>query len=223
MVEPILISIDGNIGAGKSTFLKHLKTQNPSWHFIDEPVDTWTKFKNENDESLLEVFYKDRKRWSYSFQNCALLTRVRSITKSIKEWQAECKLNPEKAKHNIFITERSVETDYNVFAKMLHDDGSLDKMEWDLYRQWYRFLVQSNQIELAGIIYVNCSPKKCLERIGVRSREGESVIPIEYLSNLHNYHENWIDNTTVPVLNINTESDGYEYPMEEVGKYISRL
>jgi deoxyadenosine/deoxycytidine kinase len=223
MAQPILISIDGNIGAGKSTFLRHLKDKYPEWHFIDEPVDAWTKFKNNQDESLLEVFYKDRHRWSYTFQNCALLTRVRAITKSIKEWQNECKLNPEKAKHNIFITERCVETDYNVFAKMLHDDGSLDKLEWDLYRQWYRFLIQSSNVEVEGIIYVNCSPNKCLERISHRAREGESVIPLDYLSNLHNYHKNWIENTTVPVLDINTECDGYEYPMEEVMKYVSRL
>ena len=223
MAQPILISIDGNIGAGKSTFLRHLKDKYPEWHFIDEPVDAWTKFKNNQDESLLEVFYKDRHRWSYTFQNCALLTRVRAITKAIKEWQAECKLNPEKAKHNIFITERCVETDYNVFAKMLHDDGSLDKLEWDLYRQWYRFLIQSSNVEVEGIIYVNCSPNKCLERISHRAREGESVIPLDYLSNLHNYHKNWIENTTVPVLDINTECDGYEYPMEEVMKYVSRL
>jgi deoxyadenosine/deoxycytidine kinase len=56
-----------------------------------------------------------------------------------------------------------------------------------------------------------------------RAREGESVIPLDYLTNLHNYHKNWIENTTVPVLDINTEIDGYEYPMEEVMKYVSRL
>jgi deoxyadenosine/deoxycytidine kinase len=60
-VKPIILSIDGNIGAGKSTFLNQLKKSYPNWHFVDEPVDTWTKFVNENNESLLEVFYKDRK------------------------------------------------------------------------------------------------------------------------------------------------------------------
>jgi deoxyadenosine/deoxycytidine kinase len=223
MIQPILVSIDGNIGAGKSTFLNSLKENFPQWHFIDEPVDSWTKFKNEHDESLLEVYYKDRHRWSYTFQNCAFLTRIKAITSAIKKWQNECKLNPELAKHNIFITERSVETDYNVFAKMLHDDGSLDKMEWDLYRQWYRYLIQSSGIEVSGIIYVNCSPEKCLARIGNRAREGESIIPLEYLSNLHNYHENWINNTTCSVLNVSTEVDGYDYPLDSVKKYISGL
>jgi deoxyadenosine/deoxycytidine kinase len=86
MPTPIIISIDGNIGAGKTTFLNELKTTHPEWHFIDEPVDSWMKFKNEHGESLLEVFYKDRKRWSYTFQNCAFLTRIRAITKAIEDF-----------------------------------------------------------------------------------------------------------------------------------------
>jgi deoxyadenosine/deoxycytidine kinase len=132
MPTPIIISIDGNIGAGKTTFLNDLKKKYPEWHFIDEPVDSWLKFKNEAGESLLEVYYKDRKRWSYTFQNCAFLTRVRGISKAIKDWKESCILNPENAKHNIFITERCVDTDYNVFAKMLHEDDSLNLMEWNM-------------------------------------------------------------------------------------------
>jgi deoxyadenosine/deoxycytidine kinase len=128
MTTPIIISIDGNIGAGKSTFLNQLKKQFPKFHYVDEPVDTWTKFVNEEGESLLEVFYKDRKRWSYTFQNCAFMTRTRAIVQAIKEWKQKCLIDPEEIKNNVFITERCVETDFNVFAKMLYQDGSLDKM-----------------------------------------------------------------------------------------------
>ena len=34
-MNPIIISIDGNIGAGKSTFLKYLRDNFPNVHFID--------------------------------------------------------------------------------------------------------------------------------------------------------------------------------------------
>lgn len=206
-MEPIIISIDGNIGAGKSTFLNQLKKNFPNWHFVDEPVDTWTKFVNEEGESLLEVFYKDRKRWSYTFQNCAFLTRVRSITKAIKDWKNVCKTNPEEMKNNVFITERSVATDFNVFAKMLHADGSLNKMEWDMYRNWYHYLFTDCRI--AGIIYVTCSVDKCVERIGIRNRQGEDGIPVEYLTQLHNAHEDWINNTDIPVIKIDTENQNF--------------
>jgi deoxyadenosine/deoxycytidine kinase len=208
MPTPIIISIDGNIGAGKTTFLNELKKKYPEWHFIDEPVDSWMKFKNEAGESLLEVYYKDRKRWSYTFQNCAFLTRVRGISKAIKDWKESCILNPENAKHNIFITERCVDTDYNVFAKMLHDDGSLDKMEWDMYRQWHRYLSSYGEgCNVSGIVYVTCSAEKCKTRIGIRSRDGEDGIPVDYLTQLHKYHEDWISNTTIPVYLLDTEED----------------
>jgi len=225
MPSPIVISIDGNIGAGKTTFLQALKESHPEWHFIDEPVDSWLDFRNEKGESLLEVYYKDRKRWSYTFQNCAFMTRVRAITKAVKDWKESCILHPENAKHNIFVTERCIETDYNVFAKMLHDDGSLDKMEWDLYRQWYRLLsMNADGCVVHGIVYVQCSAEKCYKRIAIRAREGEDVIAVEYLSQLHKYHEEWVSNTTMPVHVVNTEEDGTEnYKLDSVTKFVMKL
>lgn len=212
-VNPIILSIDGNIGAGKSTFLNYLKNKYPKWHFIDEPVDTWTRFVNEDNESLLEVFYKDRKRWSYTFQNCAFLTRVRSITKSINDWKLKCATNPNEAENNIFVTERSVETDYNVFAKMLHEDKSLNLMEWNMYKQWYHYLSVDTKVN--GIIYITCNPEKCKDRILERSRIGEDGIPLEYLLQLHKYHDDWIDNTTIPVLKIDTENVDFRSELSE--------
>ena len=81
--KPLLISIEGNIGAGKSTLLDALRESNPDWVFIDEPVGVWSAFRNEGGENMLEVFYRDRKRWSYTFQNCALLTRFQNIETEI--------------------------------------------------------------------------------------------------------------------------------------------
>lgn len=77
--KPILISIEGDIGAGKSTLIQYLKERNPTWNFIDEPVGTWTSLKTDEGENLLELFYKDQKRYSYTFQNCALLSRAMNI------------------------------------------------------------------------------------------------------------------------------------------------
>ena len=45
--RPILISIEGKIGAGKSTLIEALKVQNPSWNYVEEPVGMWSSLKNE--------------------------------------------------------------------------------------------------------------------------------------------------------------------------------
>jgi deoxyadenosine/deoxycytidine kinase len=42
-------------------------------------------------------------------------------------------------------------------------------------------------------VYVNTDPEKCYERIHKRAREGEEVIPLAYLKDCHNYHEEFLD------------------------------
>ena len=44
--RPFLVSIEGNIGAGKSTVLEHLETYltNGKILFLKEPLDIWEQF-----------------------------------------------------------------------------------------------------------------------------------------------------------------------------------
>jgi deoxyadenosine/deoxycytidine kinase len=221
--KPILISIDGLIGSGKTYLLNQLKKEYPEWHFIDEPLDTWTALKNEKGESLLEVFYKDKMRWSYTFQNCAVLSRYRNIKKSIDDWRFECISNPDVRRHNIFVTERCIETDFNVFAQMLHDDGYLDGIEWDLYKQWYRML--HDQANVNGIVYVNTPADISMERIHLRARKGEDIIPMDYLENLDKYHKKWINNTSTQFLIYNNYDidENNKNTCSDVAKFINKL
>ncbi|KAJ1413067.1 P-loop containing nucleoside triphosphate hydrolase protein, partial [Ochromonadaceae sp. CCMP2298] len=176
--NPILVSIEGNIGAGKSTLLKTLRETHSEWTFIDEPVSTWSTIRNEQDESILEVFYKDRKRWSYTFQNCALLTRYQNIENAVRDASIMGKVGPQ-----VFLTERCLDTDYHVFTKMLCDEGSIDKMELHLY---HRLLSQlkSTATPLSAIVHVNTSPEECATRIRERARSGEDAISLDYLQSL---------------------------------------
>ena len=54
------IYIEGNIGSGKSTFLKYLEDHLPhdKFTFIYEPVDEWQAFKDEDGKNILDCFYK---------------------------------------------------------------------------------------------------------------------------------------------------------------------
>lgn len=183
----LLVSIEGNIGAGKSTLLDALRETNRDWVFIDEPVKEWSQLKNEAGESMLEVFYKDRRRWSYTFQNCALLTRYQSIEDAVKR----------NSGPRVFITERCLDTDYHVFTKMLREDGSIDKLEYDLYERWFRQLKKTST-PLAGIVHVDTSPEVSAERIVSRGREGEEGIELGYLRALDKYQRAWIDAGEVP-------------------------
>lgn len=222
--QPILISIEGGIGAGKSTLLDALKERNPSWHFIDEPVGTWRSLKTADGENLLDLFQKDKGRYSYTFQNCALLTRAINIQKTIQSWKEDCIAGRAKWSDNVFVTERCLDTDYHVFAKMLFDQGMMNLCEWDLQKMWFNY-IQSTASALSGIIYLSTPPDICAERITQRGREEESTIPIEYLQNLDKYHKAWLHNEEAnksPLLCQVNQGD-VQHAVDDVEKFVSGL
>jgi deoxycitidine kinase len=180
------------------------------YSFIDEPVGVWSALKNERSESLLEVYYKDRKRWSYTFQSCAILSRYQNIEKSISSAIGKSK------QPNLFLTERCLDTDYHVFTKMLVADGSIDKLEFDIYKRLFDHL-KSTAVPLTAIIYVNTPPAVCMDRIQSRGREGEEGIPLEYLQNLANFQDSWLSAAGVPVL----RTDGTS--VDDVTKFLDDL
>jgi deoxyguanosine kinase len=186
MSKPVLISIEGNIGSGKSTLFRSLQARHPEWHFVEEPVDSWLQLKNEKGVSLLQLFYADKRRWSYTFQNTALLTRAENLKNAVAAWEAAgCPGS------NIFVTERCILTDANVFAASLEREGMLDGLEMTLYKKWFA-MVAADILMPVGFIYVRATPKICDERIHGRGREGEERIPIAYLEDLDIAHECWL-------------------------------
>ena len=191
--QPIIISLDGNIGAGKSTLLEELRLRCPDYECVVEPVGEWMKLVDGDGKSLLENFYEDKKRWAYSFQNCAILTRIKALREAIRD-----------AKKRIIITERSVLTDRHVFAEMLRDSGDLNLLEWTMYTRWFDEF--ACDLPLRGIIYITTGVDTSAERIQKRARTGESGIPKDYLSALEAQHEKWVSGTNLPVCRISTDA-----------------
>ena len=221
--KPILISLEGSIGSGKSTLINSLRERNPDWQFIDEPVSTWQALKNEAGEDLLQVFYKDIKRYSYTFQNCALLSRAINIQKKIADWRRRAALNPEEALHNVFVTERCLETDYHVFAQMLRDDGMMDAMEWDLYKMWYNY-IRETSTPLSAVIYLYTPPDVCADRIKIRGRTGEDKIGADYLENLDKYQRAWLSHESIPIMHYdNFGTDQQRNCVEDVENLVEDL
>ena len=68
--------IEGNIGTGKSTFLSMIETLFPENQVIYEPIDIWSSFTDEYGNSILDYFYKDQKRYAYTFQSLAFISRI---------------------------------------------------------------------------------------------------------------------------------------------------
>uniref|UniRef100_A0A6C0AYK0 Deoxynucleoside kinase domain-containing protein n=1 Tax=viral metagenome TaxID=1070528 RepID=A0A6C0AYK0_9ZZZZ len=183
-----IISIEGNIGSGKSTLINLLKEYSlNNVIYLPEPVDTWNQIKDSNGITILEKYYQDSKRYAFPFQMMAYITRLSLIRKAIDT----------APDNSIILTERSIYTDREIFAKMLYDSGKIEDIEYSIYLRWFEEFSES---KLDGIIYVQTTPDTCVHRIEKRNRKGEESIPLEYLSECHRYHENWINSTTTRTL-----------------------
>ena len=212
----IIISLDGNIGAGKSTLLAEIRKSIPDLRVVDEPIGQWTALKNNTGKNLLELFYEDKKRWAYTFQNCAILTRLKNIKEAVEELDANGK-GPQ-----VILTERSVLTDKYVFAQMLRDSGDIDDLEWELYDSW--FSIFSKQHQVNGIIYLSTSSTTSKDRIHIRNRQGEDRIQLDYLDALDRQHKQWIESTDIPVLTLSTEPGAsLENNIQNIRDFIQQL
>jgi deoxyadenosine/deoxycytidine kinase len=180
VIMVLIVSLEGNIGSGKTTFFEYLK----ECHFIkkvsfcEEPVKVWETIKNKDNKNILECFYGDQVKYSFHFQMVAYISRLNLLKETLKE-------NPD-----IIITERSLYTDLNVFAKMLYESDHMSLLEYNIYNKWFSNFL--NDIPNIYYVYINTSPAICEQRITLRARQGENV-PLAYLVKCKKYHDTWFD------------------------------
>lgn len=213
-----IFTVEGNIGSGKSTLVKKLKKifhylDNIKIIFLDEPVSVWESIKDKSGKNIIEKYYENQKKYAFSFQMMAYISRIHQIKEIL-----------DNNNNVIIISERSVFTDREIFAKMLYDDKKIEEIEYNIYLKWFDEFVKD--IPVSGIIYVKTDPEICDSRVIKRNRKGENI-PLSYLKNCYNYHENWLNNETKPVLTLNGNNEFInDLPVgwfETIQKFIKEL
>ena len=151
MSEDNFIGISGLIGAGKTTLAKALgKVLNLPVYY--EPI-----IENE----YLEDFYRDMKRYSFSFQIYLLNCRFRQHQQVL--WNGTGG-----------IQDRTLYED-SIFAKVLYEDGNMEEREYKTYLNLFKSMsnfMKKNTL----IIHLDCKPEESLERIKRRARGSETGI-----------------------------------------------
>jgi deoxyadenosine/deoxycytidine kinase len=180
----VLVTLEGNIGAGKTTFLRRvdaaLAAAGIAHVVLYEPVDVWTSTRVEG-RSMLERFYEDKAGHALAFQFFVLQTRVQQMLECLRE-------HPGK----VIVTERCHVTDCRIFARLMQASGYLKPHEMLVYTRWYDTVCGLLSQYLQGIVYLRASPSVCVQRIIQRARRGEETITLEYIKRLHDAHESWI-------------------------------
>lgn len=179
----MLISIEGNIGTGKTTLINFLRKKYGGKNtviFVEEPLQQWLDLKDSDGENILGKFYSNQERWSYSFQMHAFITRSKAILEQNTE-------------DNVVIIERSVITDRNVFASLLYESGKISEMEWQLYLEWFNWLTEHfKKVTPDKFIYLKADPEVSYQRMVKRTRDEESNVPLEYLKQVAEKHDSWL-------------------------------
>ena len=212
--KKIKLFLEGNIGTGKTTLGQKLVEKYKDSEFITEPVNDWINIKDNDDkQNILEKFYINKERWGYTFQTFAFLTKAKLIS------------NPQEK--SIRFLERSILTDKNVFAKALYESGEMSNIEWKMYLEWSEWIYKEIEEKVGphdGIIYIRCDPQISYNRVKIRSRTEENLIPIEYLEKIHKYHDEWlINNNNVIVIDVNNDFENNEKELEIIINKISEF
>ncbi len=195
----MLISIEGNIGTGKTTLINILKKKFGKKNnviFVEEPLNQWLNLKDKDGKNILGKFYENQERWSYSFQMHAFITRSKDILK-------------QNTDENVIIIERSVLTDCNVFAKLLYNSGKISEMEWQLYNEWFIWLTQHfESVKPDKFVYLRAEPEVSYQRMLKRTRDEENNVQLEYLQAVSEKHDEWLLNDDIEnVITIDVNAD----------------
>jgi deoxyadenosine/deoxycytidine kinase len=172
-----MIIVEGNIGAGKSTFLKKLAKYSEFVDVAQEPVDSW--HKKEDGSNLLENFYKYPHRWAYTLETFAMAARLQEHIKHANN-------------NKPIVVERSIYSGHYCFAKNDYLAGYMTDIEWELYQQWFDTIIASFAKPPRGFIYLKVSPDVALERIKKRNRAGEENISLDYLIEIDKRHQEFL-------------------------------
>ena len=191
----VLITVEGNIGSGKSVLLnafKHHMCDNASYIFVDEPIDKWESIADATGTNILQHFYKDPNTFAFSFQMMAYISRLVALRTAVD--RANTIVNKMKTKVFI-IMERCLHTDRHVFAKMLFLQGNIDTINYQIYLMWFDAF--ANDYPINKVVYVDTSADICHERIKTRSKAGEDIIPLDYLRECEKYHRELVENKLI--------------------------
>jgi len=200
MMRPFTIAVEGNIGAGKSTFLEHFSGVG-GVQIFPEPVSKWQDVGGQN---LLELQYSDPERWSHLVQSYIQLTMAENHAAGLSKG------------NEVKMLERSIQSSRHCFIQNFRNTEKMSDAGYKVLIEWFEFLTKKKgdgSMDVDMFIYLRTSPEVAYQRVQKRARKEEEVVPLEYLRQVHDLHEKWIKSIqNVPVIIVNADQDVEEVP-----------
>jgi len=194
------IALAGNIGAGKTT-LTELLSKHYKWSPHYEDVD---------ENPYLNDFYEDMQRWSFNLQIYFLNSRfnqvvdIRSSTKTV-------------------IQDRTIYEDAEIFAPNLHAMGLMSTRDFHTYSTLFQMM--NRMIQAPDLlIYLRASVPTLVNQIQKRGREYENSIRLDYLKQLNERYEAWVNRYKAgKLLIIDVDRIDFQNNPEDLSNVIDRI
>jgi deoxyadenosine/deoxycytidine kinase len=194
------IALAGNIGAGKTT-LTELLAKHYKWHPHYEDVD---------ENPYLNDFYEDMQRWSFNLQIYFLNSRFKQVVDI-------------RSSAKTVIQDRTIYEDAEIFAPNLHAMGLMSTRDFNTYSNLFQMmsrLVQAPDL----LIYLRASVPTLVNQIQKRGREYENSIRIDYLKQLNERYEAWVNRYKAgKLLIIDVDRIDFQNNPEDLSNVIDRI
>ena len=181
------INIEGNIGAGKTTFLQELESKLSQFFTVKVVPDL---VYEDEANVILNAMYEKRID-SFDFQKYLYKTRTDFIYK----------IGKSEEKPDFILLDRNIDAQYHVFGNALLKKGRLTKKEHNQMKKMLNIYEATlndlfpNRIEY--LVYFDCSEENCLKRIKTRNRKGEDKIDKDYLKSLKKEYKKYLNNPDI--------------------------
>ena len=194
------VAIAGNIGSGKTTLTAKLAK-----HYKWDP-----HFEDVENNPYLNDFYKEMQRWSFNLQVYFLNSRFRQII-DIKKQDKK------------FIQDRTIYEDAFIFAPNLHAMGLMSTRDFENYKELFNLmdsLVKGPDL----LIYLRASVSTLVEQIQKRGRDYENSIRLDYLTQLNDRYEAWVEEYDKgKLLIIDVDNINFSENEEDLGSIIEKI
>lgn len=195
----LIYSVEGAIGAGKSTFLDELvnyvNTNDDLYRkvlIVPEPVDEWCsggQVDGGEEISPLHAFYDNPEENASIFQVYVLMSRLNYLQTKLREFRDEFHEYPSV----IFVERFGGLADEEVFVRVLCDRGLIKIHQYEMYRRILSSLKEFHiKYDDMALIYITAPFNTTRIRIAQRARDAENIADTGHILRIYNRYEAWL-------------------------------
>jgi len=219
IIKPRIVSIEGNIGAGKTALIRAIEQECESKGItniitIPDPTTHLDRFE-ENDRKLIDLYYAQPQRYGFLFQTIVHTILASTLRSNIANAQ----------EGTILICERSISSAQHVYTDFLHETNCITDLQKKILCKL--FCEEGvGDISTTDLLYLKALPNFCVGKVNRYDDDGNEIITLNFLRHqerlLTEYCQYWTGESclTIHGKGTNEQPIEQELRMERIMKFL---